>query len=330
VNHFFFFSAHAIKMTATMPGHTHLSFRMLHGAMRLLPAALALALVAAACGEAASTARAPTAPTASPPPTPDGVVTVAAVGDVMLARDVTTLREQHGASYPFERVTGLLRDADLTIGNKEGAFTERGTEADKLYTFRTPPRFADGLAQAGIDIVSLGNNHIADFGPEGIADTLAALDAAGVQHAGAGMDEASARAPVLLKIDGVRIAFLSYSDVAENTYATAQAPGAALATVENLRRDVQAARTQSDAVIVALHSGVEYTDAPQPQQQRLARAAVDAGARLVLGHHPHALQGWEYYGEGLIVYSLGNFVFDLDADDLAQLGERAFQTVVLS
>jgi poly-gamma-glutamate synthesis protein (capsule biosynthesis protein) len=79
---------------------------------------------------------------------------------------------------------------------------------------------------------------------------------------------------------------------------------------------VRAARAQADAVIVALHSGVEYTDAPQPEQQQLARAAIDAGAALVLGHHPHALQGWEYYGAGLIAYSLGNFVFDLDNDDV--------------
>jgi hypothetical protein len=85
----------------------------------------------------------------------------------------------------------------------------------------------------------------------------------------------------------------------------------------------------ADIVVVSLHSGVEYTDAPQPEQQQLAHAAVDAGALLVLGHHPHALQGWEYYGDGLIVYSLGNFVFDLDADDLANLGPRAFESIVL-
>jgi poly-gamma-glutamate synthesis protein (capsule biosynthesis protein) len=116
----------------------------------------------------------------------------------------------------------------------------------------------------------------------------------------------------------------------ENTFAGPRSAGVALATMEGITEDVAAARKQADVVIVSLHSGVEYTDAPQPGQQRLARAAIDAGALLVLGHHPHSLQGWEWYGEGLIIYSLGNFVFDLDYDDLAQLGPRAFQTAVVS
>jgi poly-gamma-glutamate synthesis protein (capsule biosynthesis protein) len=247
----------------------------------------------------------------------------------MLARDVTTLMDEHGALYPFERVASLLQSADLTIANFEGSFTERGVEQPKLYTFRTPPRFASGLAQAGIDIVSLGNNHTADYGPDGVGDTIAALDAAGVKHAGAGMNEAEARQPAFIEAQGLRVAFLSYTDIMENTFAGPDSTGVALATTDAIAAGVRAARAQADAVIVALHSGVEYTDAPQPDQQQLARAAIDAGALLVLGHHPHALQGRERYRNGLIVYSLGNFVFDLDNDDLSNLGPRAFQTVVL-
>jgi poly-gamma-glutamate synthesis protein (capsule biosynthesis protein) len=237
--------------------------------------------------------------------------------------------EANGALYPFERVRPLLEDADLTIANMEGTFTERGIAADKLYTFRTPPRFAEGLAQAGIDLVSLGNNHAMDFGPIGLEDTLAALEDAGIRHAGAGANERAARTPVLLTIDGVRIAFLSYTSITETVFAGPDSSGVARATVEAITSDVRSARAGADAVIVALHSGIEYTDAPQPEQQQLAHAAIDAGAALVLGHHSHTLQGWEHYGDGLIVYSLGNFVFDLDADDLANLGLRAFQSIVL-
>jgi poly-gamma-glutamate synthesis protein (capsule biosynthesis protein) len=294
-----------------------------------------LAVVAPGCGEESppspeATASFPAAAVATATATPDRVVTIAAVGDVMLARDLVTLMEKHGALYPFERVAHLLRDADLTVANLEGALTERGVPADKLYTFRTPPSLARGLAEAGIDVVSLGNNHTADFGREGIEDTLAALDAVGIRYAGAGLNEAAARRPALVEAEGLRIAFLSYTDVLENTFAGPQAPGVALATPEGIAEDVRAARAQADVVVVLLHSGMEYTDAPGPVQQRLARAAVDAGALLVLGHHSHTLQGWEWYGGGVIVYSLGNFVFDLDWEDLANLGPRAFQTVVLS
>jgi poly-gamma-glutamate capsule biosynthesis protein CapA/YwtB (metallophosphatase superfamily) len=295
-----------------------------------------IAVLLASCHSAGS-AHDPASPTpsasptvaATPAPTPSGVVTIAAVGDIMLARDLTTLMDEHGALYPFERVLPLLQNADLTIANMEGAFTERGTPSDKLYTFRTPPRFAAGLAQAGIDAVSLGNNHTADFGPEGVADTLAALDAAGVRHAGAGMDGAAAQQPAFMEAQGLRIALLSYTDIMENTFAGPDSAGVALATADIIAAGVRAAKAQADVVIVALHSGVEYTDAPQPDQQQLAHAAIDAGALLVLGTHPHALQGSIRYHGGLIIYSLGNFVFDLDANDLANLGPRAFQTAVV-
>ena len=261
----------------------------------------------------------------------DRTVTIAAVGDVMLARDLVSLMDEHGAFYPFALVADLLRDADLTIANLEGTFTERGDPVlDKPFTFRTPPRFADGLAEAGIDLVSLGNNHAADFGPESLVDTIAALERVGVAYAGAGPDEAAARRPAFLEANGLRIALLSYTDIPCATFAGEDTPGVAFADAEDIAADVRAARERADIVIVALHAGIEYTDAPDVTQQEPARAAIDAGAALVLGHHSHTLQGWERYGEGLIVYSLGNFVFDLDEDDLEHLGPRAFESMVLS
>ena len=236
--------------------------------------------------------------------------------------------EQFGAFYPYERVAAALAAADLTIANLEVALTERGTAADKAYTFRTPPRFARGLAEAGIDLVSLGNNHTADFGTEGIADTLAALDGVGVRHVGAGLDENAARSPAFIEAEGLRIALLSYTDILRNTFAGPGTPGVALATEEAIAADVGETRSQADVVIVLLHTGTEYTTAPNRTQRALARAAIDAGALLVLGHHPHVLQGWERYGDGLIVYSLGNFVFDLEHDP-RNLQFRAFETVIL-
>jgi poly-gamma-glutamate synthesis protein (capsule biosynthesis protein) len=247
----------------------------------------------------------------------------------MLARDLVTLMDLHGPLYPFDAVRPLLSDADITFGNLEGTFTDRGAAMPKTYTFRTPPRHARGLAEAGIDVVSLGNNHSMDFGEEGLLDTLAALDAAGIKHAGAGVDDWSARRPAFVEANGLRLAFLSYNAAPGAPPAGPATPGVAWASFEAIRQDVALALDDADLVIVSLHAGVEYQDAPSYEQRALARAAVDAGAVLVLGHHAHVLQGWERYGEGLIVYGLGNFVFDLDYDDLATLGPRPFQTVVL-
>ena len=267
------------------------------------------------------------AATATPQAT--GRVTLNAVGDLMLARDIVTLMDEHGSGYPFAAVRELLADADVTIANLEGTFTERGEAASKLYTFRTPPRHAPGIAEAGIDVVSLGNNHTLDFGAAGLGDTLTALDAAGVRYGGAGADRAAARRPAFVEANGLRLAFLSYNAVNEATPAGEASAGVAWGDVATIGEDVAAAKRAADLVIVSLHAGAEYQDAPSETQRALARAAVDAGAALVLGHHAHVLQGWERYRAGVIVYGLGNFVFDLDRDDLATLGPRPFQTIVL-
>jgi poly-gamma-glutamate synthesis protein (capsule biosynthesis protein) len=247
----------------------------------------------------------------------------------MLERDLITLMDQNGSGYPYAAVRSILADADVTIGNMEGTFTERGTQASKFYTFRTPPRHARGLFEAGFDVVSLGNNHAMDYGAVGLADTIAALDAAGVLHSGGGADATAARKPVILETKGPTIAFLSYNAVLEATFATASSAGVAYADEAAIRADVTAAKQLADIVIVSIHGGVEYQDGPTAEQRRLDRAAIDAGASLLLGHHAHVFQGWERYGSGVIVYGLGNFVFDLDSDDLATLGPRPFQTAVM-
>jgi poly-gamma-glutamate synthesis protein (capsule biosynthesis protein) len=243
----------------------------------------------------------------------------------MLARDLTTLMDENGSLYPFADVAPQLADADITIANMEGTFTDRGTQADKLYTFRTPPQHAAGLAQAGIDVVALGNNHAMDFGAAGLADTLAALDAAGVRHGGAGQNAGVAREPVVIDVNGLSIAFLSYNGVSEATFATDNSAGVARADAAAIQADIASSRQSADLVVVSLHAGIEYEDAPSLQQQALAHAAIDGGAALVLGSHAHVFQGWQRFGNGVIVWGLGNFVFDLDADDLATLGQGPFR-----
>jgi len=302
----------------------------LHGAM--LAVVLALS---AACGTSTSQERAPhDAPTghagsdaiaAAHPRT----ITLVAIGDLMLARDIVTLMDRYGAIYPFENVAPILSDADITVANLEGTFTEGGTPADKKYVFRTPPRDAAGLATAGIDVVSLANNHTLDFGPGGLRDTIATLDTVGIAHSGAGENDAAARRPAILEVRGLRVAFLCYAATPDAVAAALGVDGVAWGTVDTISEDVRRAVEQADLVVVSLHAGNEYADEPSDTQRPLAQAALDAGATLVLGHHPHVLQRWERLGPSFIAYSLGNFVFDLDEDDLAQLVPAPFQTVAL-
>jgi poly-gamma-glutamate synthesis protein (capsule biosynthesis protein) len=252
-----------------------------------------------------------------------------AIGDLMLARDLVTLMDRYGAIYPFEHVAPVLSDADITVANLEGTFTDRGTPADKKYVFRTPPRDAAGLALAGIDVVSLANNHALDYGLEGLRDTIATLDAEGIAHCGAGENDVEARRPAILEVRGLRVAFLSYAATPDAVAAAPGVDGVAWGDVDTISEDVRRAAEQADVVVVLLHAGNEYADEPSDTQRLLAQAAVEAGATLVLGHHPHVLQRWESRGRSFVAYSLGNFVFDLDEDDLAQLGPAPFQTVAL-
>lgn len=269
----------------------------------------------------------PTAAAPTPPPSPRGV-TIGFVGDLMFARDVVTLMEQHGSSYPFERVMHLFRGVDLLVGNLEGTFTERGERADKYYTFRAPPAVAQTLRDAGFDAVSLANNHALDFGPVGLADTVDTLDGLSVAHFGAGGDATEAARPLTLEVRGLRVAILGFSAVRSSVFATASRPGVAEATVDAVEAAVTAAAAESDAVVVVIHFGTEYDPEPTREQRALAHAAVDAGATVVVGHHAHTLQPWERRGDALILYGLGNFVFDLDREDLGTLGEGPFATVV--
>ncbi len=298
-----------------------------------------LVLLIAACGsggavEIALLAPTPTpAPTVAATPTPTLVpepraVTIGLVGDLMFARDVVTLMQRHGNGYPFERVMPLFADVDLLIGNLEGTFTARGQRLNKYYTFRAPPELAAGLRDAGFDAVSLANNHALDFGPISLDDTRQALDAVGVSYFGAGEDAATAARPLILEAGGLRLAVLGFSAVRSSVFAGISEPGVARASVEAVEAAVAAAEREADFVVVVFHFGREYDPLPTAEQRALAHAAADSGAVLVAGHHAHTLQPWERRGEALIIYGLGNFVFDLDRDDLRTLGEGPFATTV--
>ncbi len=252
-------------------------------------------------------------------PQPSTIIHLAAVGDIMLDRALGYALSRGNLEYPFVGVAEQLQTADITVGNVESALGDTGESAPKSYTFRAPPEAAESLAMAGFDVVSLANNHGMDFGADGLLRGIELLNTAGVAPVGAGANLAEARTAVIQTINGLDIAFLGYLHVpvevsgfdTESWTATADAPGLAWARPEWITEDVTAVREQADIVIVLLHSGFEYVEAPSPPQIAASYAAIDAGADLVIGHHAHILQGIEFYGDGVIVYGLGNFAFEI-------------------
>ena len=261
------------------------------------------------------------APTATPTPTPAPArvrVLLAAVGDVMLGRSVGARLEREGAGAAFAAVRDILAGADVAIANLESPIATGGAPAPKAYAFRAPPAAAEALALAGIDLVSLANNHALDYGPAALAETRALLAERGIASIGAGPDRAAAHAPAAIARGGLTIAFLGYVTVPVEGggfdprvwAATDDAAGVAWLDIATMTAEVASAARGADLVVVMLHFGLEWQPRPSPAQREQARAAIDAGAALVVGSHPHVLQEVEAYGGGLIAYSLGNFVFD--------------------
>ncbi len=244
-------------------------------------------------------------------------VTIAAVGDIMLARSVGDAITPGQPDGPFAHLRGVLRGADLTVGNLECAISDGGTAEPKSYTFRASPLAAIGLAGAGFDLVSLANNHTLDFGPDAFLDTMDALTHVSIEEVGAGPDDEHAYRSRVLTANGVRVAFLAMAEVPNEAgynmldwTATDKTAGIAWVDEERLAATIHEAAGAADIVVVMFHFGIEGSSEPSGRQRELAHAAIDAGANLVLGSHPHVMQEVEEYGDGLIAYSLGNFVFD--------------------
>jgi poly-gamma-glutamate capsule biosynthesis protein CapA/YwtB (metallophosphatase superfamily)/GMP synthase-like glutamine amidotransferase len=247
------------------------------------------------------------------PPVADDEIELLAVGDIMLARTVEERMNQYGSLYPFQAVYPLLQAADIAVGNLETPFTVQGRPADKRFIFRTHPEHITALSTVGFDVLSLANNHILDFPPDSMDDTLAALEDLGIATVGAGRGEAAAHRPAVLEVKGIKVAFLAFA--APRWRGSPEVPTAtdvAWAEPEPVRKAVVEARQEADLVIVILHTGTEYEAQANQEQRSVAHAAVEGGAALVIGHHPHVLQDVEVYQGVPIVYSLGNFVFDMD------------------
>jgi poly-gamma-glutamate capsule biosynthesis protein CapA/YwtB (metallophosphatase superfamily) len=238
------------------------------------------------------------------------LVSLVAVGDVMLGRGVGHTIEANSPSYPFLRTVDLIKGADVAFGNLESPITSGGVSQGAM-SLGANPSAAKGLAEAGFDVVSLANNHVLDYGEAGLLDTVDALEKMGILYAGLKQGAREGFGPVVLDVRGLRLAFLAYNDV--GGYYEAEEGGSggpAHLDPTSAYEDVRRAAGEADLVVVSLHWGAEYLPAPDDSQREIARGLLEAGADLVIGHHPHVMGAVGSYDDGLVAYSLGNFVFD--------------------
>jgi len=197
------------------------------------------------------------------------------------------------------------------FANLETTISERGTQNGCGYCFRADPKVVGGLVFAGVDVVSMANNHIWDYGRPALEDTLDYLAANDLSAVGAGRSLEEARGPVIRTVAGTRIAYLAYTNLLPaSAQATDDHAGANIYDAGRMSEDITRARTIADVVVVSFHTGTEYETAHNPEQERIYHAAIDAGADMVVGHHPHVVQDIEQYKGKWIAYSLGNFIFD--------------------
>jgi len=246
-----------------------------------------------------------------PRPKPPKKTRILLGGDVMLSRHVARLaRARHDPASPLRDLAPVLRSADIAFVNLEAPFSDRGRLMEHGMIFKSEPNMIAALQTAGIAIVSTANNHARDCDSYGVEFTLSWLQQHGIMAVGSAATAEAAHAGVIVERNGLRFGFLAYTfDQSNGNYKDVDDRIASM-NVPAMRADLAGLLTRADVAIVSMHAGTEYQPRPNPRQIEFAHAAIDAGARVVVGHHPHVTQPWERRGNGVIFYSLGNLVFD--------------------
>lgn len=240
-------------------------------------------------------------------------VSFCAVGDILLDRDVKKVIEINGIEFPFNNVAALIRENDLAFFNMECPLSNEsdGYPINKRYSFRAEPEYIHGLKYAGFNIASLANNHTIDLGKSGLLKTIENLNTDSIYTIGAGKNQDEAFKPLLIEKSGETFAFFGMLEfLLEGTTFNENQPYPAYGQIDRLCNEIRHLNSDIDNIIVSFHWGQESAVVPTSMQIEYAHKVVDAGADLVLGHHPHVLQSIETYKGKLILYSLGNFVFD--------------------
>jgi poly-gamma-glutamate synthesis protein (capsule biosynthesis protein) len=247
-------------------------------------------------------------------------ITLVFTGDIMIGRDIEDeIDEREDVHHPFRGISTFTQQGDLTFGNLENCVSERGKPENKVYTFRCRPSTLEGLKEAGFDIMSLANNHVCDFGSDATKDTITHLEEYGIEHFGLWYLNEDARnatipRPVIMEVKGVKFAFLGYGEnLSYESIATDVKPGPVPTRLDVMKADIEYAKELADVVIVSIHwvRLPQYIEQADEGQIEICHKLSDWGADIQAHHGPHTCQEIEYYNGSLIMYSLGNAVFDL-------------------
>lgn len=239
-------------------------------------------------------------------------VTIAFAGDAMMDWSVKETIKQKGSLYPFQDVKSLIEGVDYAVMNLETAVTTKNEVYEKQFNFKTDPVALEGIRDAGFDLMSLANNHIMDYKEVGLLDTMEYIKKAGLSYIGVGKDSQEAYSAKRILIKGKTVSFLAFSHVLPSYewYVGEEKPGVASGyQLDAMTELIIKEKEQNDYVFVNIHWGEEKMTKPLAYQEEYARAMIDVGADGIIGHHPHVLQGFEYYKGKPIAYSLGNFLF---------------------
>jgi gamma-polyglutamate biosynthesis protein CapA len=237
------------------------------------------------------------------------------IGDIMMTRSVEEKIKDLNKKFifPFLNILNYLKTFDYVISNLEGPISDKGIKIGNKYSFRMKPEVAEALSKANIKIVNLANNHIFDYGKIAFEDTLKNLEKNNINYFGNSYE------PLIIEKEGIKIGFLGFSDFLKYLEVKENKIGIAVAN-NNLSEIIKKAKEKVDILIVSFHWGEEYQELANERQRKLAKIAIDSGADLVIGHHPHVIQDIEKYKDKFIFYSLGNFIFDQNFSKETMIG----------
>ncbi|MBC2694874.1 MAG: CapA family protein [Desulfobacteraceae bacterium] len=248
----------------------------------------------------------------------NSIIALNVVGDVCFGLGVRGSIVKYGNEFPFEKVVDELLYSNILFGNLEVVFPGNSARlAKRNADIWAHDNATESLSNAQFDIMSIANNHIMDFGIDGLENTLKLLNQNNIKYTGAGKNIDYALKPVVIDHERISIGFVAFADN-EGQRAGRFSSGTAEATSKLVVDSVTSLKKNVDIIVVSLHMGIEFTPYPSPFQVKLSRKIADAGADVIIGHHPHVLQGIEVYKGSLICYSLGNFVFQVYGDDYQQ------------
>ncbi len=240
-----------------------------------------------------------------------------AVGDIMLDRSVGDRIAANGCASIIEQVTDHLRQGDIVFGNLECPLSTVGPHQPReACVFRADPKTVKVLTLGGFDIVSLANNHALNSGRAALLQTLDHLERAGIAYVGAARTKAHGSDPTFITVRDIRVGFLAYTDLSFNCGSYSKVDR----DLTRLCQQIKQAKNNCSLLIVSYHWGEEYRREPTSRQIEVAHASIEAGADVVLGHHPHVLEGIELYQNRPIIYSMGNFIFDQRSGERMESG----------